>query len=72
MVESICEKSGFSIEKTLTSMKYFGNTSSASIPLALNLGIEEGKVQFGDTLLLYGFGGGLTHLGIILKWNIKK
>lgn len=72
MVESICEKSGFSIEKTLTSMKYFGNTSSASIPLALNLGIEEGKVQFGDTLLLYGFGGGLTHLGLILKWNIKK
>jgi len=71
MVESICEKSGFSIDKTLTSMKYFGNTSSASIPLALNLGIEEGKVQNGDTLLLYGFGGGLTHLGIILTWNTK-
>lgn len=71
MVESICEKSGISIEKTLTSMKYFGNTSSASIPLALNLGIEEGKIQYGDTLLLYGFGGGLTHLGLVLTWNIK-
>ncbi|OEH93565.1 ketoacyl-ACP synthase III [Bacillus solimangrovi] len=70
MVESICDKSQFPIEKTLTSMKYYGNTSSASIPLALNLGIEEGKVKAGDTLLLYGFGGGLTHLGLLLTWNI--
>ncbi|MCJ7841406.1 ketoacyl-ACP synthase III [Lederbergia sp. NSJ-179] len=70
MIESICEKSGFPIEKTLTSVKYFGNTSSASIPLALQLGIENGQVQNGDTLMLYGFGGGLTHLGIILKWNL--
>ncbi|MDX8365622.1 ketoacyl-ACP synthase III [Cytobacillus sp. IB215665] len=71
MIESICEKSGLSVEKTLTSMKYFGNTSSASIPLALHLGIQEKKVQNGDTLLLYGFGGGLTHLGLILSWNVK-
>jgi len=70
MIESICEKSKFPIEKTLTSMKYFGNTSSASIPLALHLGIKEGKVQFSDTLLLYGFGGGLTHLGLVLTWNV--
>ncbi|WP_084361162.1 3-oxoacyl-[acyl-carrier-protein] synthase III C-terminal domain-containing protein [Neobacillus fumarioli] len=46
-----------------------GNEEYAS--KALNLGIEEGKVQYGDTLLLYGFGGGLTHLGLILKWNIR-
>ncbi|GAB6992368.1 ketoacyl-ACP synthase III [Paenibacillus pini] len=70
MVESICEKSEISIEKTLTSMQYFGNTSAASIPLALGLGIDEGKVQYGDTLLLYGFGGGLTHLGLVVTWNI--
>lgn len=69
MVESICEKSGFPIEKTLTSMKNFGNTSSASIPLALHLGIKEGKIKDGDTLLLYGFGAGLTHLGLVLSWK---
>ena len=40
-----------------------GNTSSVTIPLALNLAIKEGKLNNGDTLLLYGFGGGLTHLG---------
>ncbi|MFT8320159.1 MAG: ketoacyl-ACP synthase III [Bacillus sp. (in: firmicutes)] len=70
MVESICEKAEIAVEKTLTSMEYYGNTSAASIPLALNLGIEEGKVRNGENLLLYGFGGGLTHLGIIIRWNI--
>ena len=37
-----------------------GNTSSVTIPLALDLAIKEGKLNNGDTLLLYGFGGGLT------------
>ena len=47
-----------------------GNTSSVTIPLALNLAIKEGKLNNGDTLLLYGFGGGLTHLGLIVEWNL--
>ncbi|WP_059106135.1 ketoacyl-ACP synthase III [Shouchella shacheensis] len=70
MIESLCEKADLSIEKTLVSMKYYGNTSSASIPLALGLGLKEEQIQTGDTLLLYGFGGGLTHLGLIIKWTI--
>lgn len=69
MIESICEKSGFPLEKTLYSMQYYGNTSSATIPLALELGIRDGKVKAGDTLLLYGFGGGLVHAGMLLTWN---
>ncbi|WLR51792.1 ketoacyl-ACP synthase III [Bacillus tianshenii] len=70
MIESICDKAGISLDRTLTSMQYMGNTSSASIPLALHEGIKEGRVQNGDTLLIYGFGGGLTHMGHLLKWNI--
>lgn len=69
MIDSICEKSGIPIEKALYSLEYFGNTSAASIPLALDLGIKEGKVRVGDTLLLYGFGGGFTHAGLILRWG---
>ncbi|CAN7324873.1 ketoacyl-ACP synthase III [Paenibacillus sp. LjRoot153] len=69
MIDSICEKSGIPIEKALYSLEYFGNTSAASIPLALDLGIRDGKVQTGDTLLLYGFGGGLTHAGLIVRWG---
>ncbi|CAN7572355.1 ketoacyl-ACP synthase III [Paenibacillus sp. LjRoot56] len=69
MIDSICEKSGISINKALYSLEYFGNTSAASIPLALDLGIREGKVKVGDNLLLYGFGGGLTHAGLIVRWG---
>ncbi|MED0968547.1 ketoacyl-ACP synthase III [Bacillus paramycoides] len=71
MIESICEKSKISIQKTLTSVEYMGNTSSVSIPLALDLARKEGKLINGDTLLLYGFGGGLTHLGLIVAWDLS-
>ncbi|MED0962443.1 ketoacyl-ACP synthase III [Bacillus paramycoides] len=71
MIESICEKSKISIQKTLTSVEYLGNTSSVSIPLALDLARKEGKLNNGDTLLLYGFGGGLTHLGLIVEWDLS-
>ncbi|MDF2680043.1 MAG: ketoacyl-ACP synthase [Brevibacillus sp.] len=69
MIESVCEKSGFPIEKTLYSLEYYGNTSAATIPLALAKGIREGSVKEGDTLLMYGFGGGLVHAGLLLTWN---
>ncbi|MDQ0901539.1 MULTISPECIES: ketoacyl-ACP synthase III [unclassified Paenibacillus] len=69
IIESVCEKSGIPFEKALYSLEYYGNTSAASIPLALDLGIKEGKVTAGDTLLIFGFGGGLTHAGLILRWG---
>ncbi|TXC93425.1 ketoacyl-ACP synthase III [Metabacillus litoralis] len=69
MVESICTKAKYSIDKTLYSMEKFGNTSAASIPLALDLGIKDGKVKAGDRLLLYGFGGGLTQCGHLIEWG---
>ncbi|MGI6104691.1 MAG: ketoacyl-ACP synthase III [Raoultibacter sp.] len=54
-------------EKTLTSIECFGNTSSASIPLALWLAQKEGKLNQGDLLVMYGFGGGLTHGGVVVR-----
>ncbi|GAE30478.1 ketoacyl-ACP synthase III [Halalkalibacter hemicellulosilyticus] len=70
MIESICEKSPFPIEKTLHSLIYYGNTSAATIPLALDKGVDDGKIKKGDTMLLFGFGGGLAYSGILLKWSI--
>jgi 3-oxoacyl-[acyl-carrier-protein] synthase-3 len=67
IIESICERSGFPMEKTLHSMEYYGNTSAATIPLALDLGIREGKVKHGDTVLISGFGGGLVQAGLLLR-----
>lgn len=70
MIESICEKSGYPIERTLTSMVQYGNTSAASIPLALSDAVAAGQVKKGDIILLYGFGGGLTHAGQLIRWTL--
>ncbi|GIO33323.1 MULTISPECIES: ketoacyl-ACP synthase III [Paenibacillus] len=72
MIESICEKTGIPIDKTLYSVEYMGNTSAASIPLSLGLGVREEKLKYGDTLLLYGFGGGLTHAGLVVRWGAQR
>lgn len=69
MIESICERSGFSLQRTLTSVEPYGNTSSASIPLALDLALREGRLKPGDKLLLYGFGAGLVQAGLLLEWS---
>ncbi|MBM7837068.1 3-oxoacyl-[acyl-carrier-protein] synthase-3 [Alkalihalobacillus xiaoxiensis] len=70
MIESICTKSDLPIEKTLYSLVHYGNTSSATIPLALDLGIKANKVKKDDLILLYGFGGGLAQAGLLIKWGI--
>ncbi|KQL52341.1 3-oxoacyl-ACP synthase [Heyndrickxia shackletonii] len=70
MIESVCERSGIPMEKTLTSAEFYGNTSSVTIPLALDLGIREGKVKNGDIMMVYGFGSGLTHAGHIIRWDL--
>ncbi|MFC7442563.1 ketoacyl-ACP synthase III [Laceyella putida] len=70
IVDAICERLKFPQEKTLFSAEYFGNTSSASIPLALQMGLDEGKVKRGDLLLLSGFGGGFVHMSSLIRWTI--
>ncbi|MCH1625727.1 ketoacyl-ACP synthase III [Fredinandcohnia quinoae] len=72
LIEPICEKLEYPLEKTLYSLEYFGNTSAATIPLALDLGIREGKVKNGDKVLMYGFGSGLVHAGQLLKINFDE
>ncbi|RRN70591.1 ketoacyl-ACP synthase III [Peribacillus simplex] len=70
MIESICDRSGFPIERTLYSLVEYGNTSSASIPLALDKGVSEGKLSNGEKVLLYGFGGGLAQAGLLINWTL--
>ncbi|MFB1052003.1 ketoacyl-ACP synthase III [Paraliobacillus sp. JSM ZJ581] len=72
LIEPICEKLDYPIEKTLYSLVNFGNTSAATIPLALDLGIRENKVKNGDKVLLYGFGSGLVHAGQLLELNLDE
>ncbi|HDX9590358.1 TPA: ketoacyl-ACP synthase III [Bacillus pseudomycoides] len=72
LIEPICEKLEYPLEKTLYSLINFGNTSAATIPLALDLGIRHGKVKNGDRVLLYGFGSGLVHAGQLLEINFDQ
>ncbi|MEK4508834.1 ketoacyl-ACP synthase III [Paenibacillus sp. FSL K6-2524] len=70
MIESICEKAEFPLSKTLQSVTEMGNTSSASIPLALQTGIDHQQLKYGDRIMIYGFGSGLTHAGLIIRWDV--
>ena len=68
IIEALCNRTGIDREKTLTSIELYGNTSTASIPLALMPALEDGRVKRGDRILMYGFGGGLVHAGTLLRW----
>ncbi|MCB0580745.1 MAG: ketoacyl-ACP synthase III [Phaeodactylibacter sp.] len=70
IIEAICRQVGFPVEKSLESLSRFGNTSSASIPLALDQAVRDGRVKKGDKLLLLGFGGGLTYAGTVVEWEL--
>lgn len=69
ITDAVCERVGIPVERTLSSIEYFGNTSAATIPLALALGQRDGRLKEGDKVLMYGFGGGLVHAGILLEWR---
>ncbi len=51
---------GFNEEQTVITVDKYGNTSAASIPMAMNYAYEQGKIKAGDTILFDAFGGGLT------------
>lgn len=70
MIEPICERLNYPLAQSLYSLVEFGNTSAASIPLALDLGVREGRVRNGQLALLYGFGSGLTHAGLLLRLDL--
>lgn len=72
ILESVCSGLNVPMDKCLESIRNYGNTSAASIPIAWYNGIESGKVKPDDNLLLIGFGGGLTCAGICLQNKIEK
>ncbi len=69
IIEAAAKRLDLPMEKVLVNLQKFGNTSAASIPLALAEGVEQGRINDGDTLALAGFGGGLTWASCILKWG---
>lgn len=68
IIETAAKKLGVSMDKFIITLDHLGNTSSSSVPLALNEGIEKGLIKRGQKLALIGFGAGLTYGGIILEY----
>ncbi len=68
ILEAISKDLDYPMERIPQSIVEFGNTSSASIPLALNKAINDGRIKPGNILLMIGFGGGLTFAGTIVRW----
>lgn len=60
IVEALQQRLGYSDDKVISNIKYYGNTSAASIPIALVEGVEKGKIKLGSTAILCGFGAGMT------------
>jgi 3-oxoacyl-[acyl-carrier-protein] synthase-3 len=68
IIEAVCERTGIAADRTLSSIEHFGNTSAATIPLSLAAGQRDGRLRAGQTVLMFGFGGGLVHAGAIVEW----
>jgi 3-oxoacyl-[acyl-carrier-protein] synthase-3 len=68
IIEAACQRLGIPIERTATVLQSTGNTSAASIPLALVDALEAGRVNRGDLVLLVGFGAGMSWASALLRW----
>jgi len=69
IISAACQRLAIPEEKAVVVIDRYGNTSSASIPLALADALDTGRLQPGDHVLLTGFGGGMTWASAVLKWG---
>ena len=69
IIEAACKRLDIPMSKTAIVLQETGNTSSASIPLALFDAVANSRVKSGDNVLLVGFGAGMTAASAVIKWN---
>ena len=68
IIEAIAKHAGFPMSKVMVNVERYGNTSSASIPLALEQAVAEGRVGPGSVILLVAFGAGFTWGSAVVRW----
>ena len=68
IIAATAKKLRMPMDKVVQTVAEHGNTSAASIPLALDVAVRDGRIKSGDTLLLEGFGGGFTWGSALVKW----
>ena len=60
IIDAALDSTGFPADRVMVNLEKYGNTSAASVPIALDEAIQAGRAKRGDTVLLVAFGGGLT------------
>jgi len=68
IIKATARKLKMSMDHVVTTVQEHGNTSAASVPLALDVAVRDGRIQRGDTLLLEAFGGGFTWGSALLRY----
>ena len=68
IIDATAKKLGIPIAKVIRTVDRHGNTSAASIPLALSLAARDGRIKRGDLVLLEAMGGGFTWGAVLLRW----
>ena len=67
-LKATASKMGHSLDDVIITVQDHGNTSAASIPLALSVGVAEGRIKPGDLLVTEAIGGGLAWGAVVLRW----
>ena len=68
IIAAVAERLGLPADKVMINIERYGNTSAASIPLALDEAVRGGRIKTGDVILMEAFGGGLTWASALLRW----
>lgn len=69
IIDAAVKRLGLDKDKVFVNVDRYGNTSSASIGIALTEAVQEGKIKDGDTIVLVGFGAGLTWGACVVRWG---
>ncbi|HSR24892.1 MAG TPA: beta-ketoacyl-ACP synthase III [Candidatus Eisenbacteria bacterium] len=69
IIEAAAQRVGLPMERVMVNIDRFGNTSTATIPLALDDALRQGRLHRGDNVLIAGFGSGLTWAACLLEWE---
>ena len=68
ILQSTAKKLGMSMDRVVVTVDKHGNTSAASIPLALDVAVHDGRIKRGETVLMEAFGGGFTWGSVLMKY----
>lgn len=68
IIKATAERLGLPMDKVVINLERYGNTSAASIPIALDEAVRTGRIRTGDYIMLEAFGGGLTWASALIRW----